>query len=182
MKTKPALFLLALPLGATLSAQNAGPAAAPTTQTAPGNQVTPGSILAAQIQAIIDTKDLSEESKGRQIAAAIRLAMTTALKNVTDPQEASRVVLELTQAATVAAPKFGDLIFSTVTVTARDIPVLAAQPGLAENVRAVVADTVRETAAAAPAAGADANQGDSPKDAPPEFHGSKDDVIVSPSR
>lgn len=184
IKTKPALLLLALPLGATLSAQNAGPTAAPTTQSAPGRQVTPGSILAAQIQAIVDTKDLSDESKQRQIAAAIRLAIVTGLTNVDDPTAAAHLVIELTRAATQAAPAYAELIFSTVSTSARDIPLLAGMAGLTEAVRDVVAETVRTAAIAAgasapEAAGAETEGATTPS--APEYTGHVDDVIVSPS-
>jgi hypothetical protein len=183
MKAKPALFLLALPLSTALAAENNHSDSHREPQVAHSNKVTPGSILAAQIQAIVETRDLSDESKSRQIAAAIRLAITTTLKNVTDPREATRAVLELTQAATEAAPKFADLIFRTVTTTARDIPVLAAQPGLAETIRAAVSDAVRD---AGDAAGGDRGRGDRNNDHhgdndDHDFHGHGDDHIVSPS-
>lgn len=189
MKTKPALLLLALPLGAGMAAEKNGPGSAPTAQVTRSDRdkVTPGSILAAQIQEIVETKDLSDESKSRQIAAAIRLAITTTLRNVTDPREATRAVIELTQAATAAAPKFADLIFRTVTTTAREIPVLANQPGLAETLRNVVTDAVRE--AADSAAGSDRgdrgdrgnHHNDDHGDNDHDFHGHGDDHIVSPS-
>ena len=155
MKSKPTLFLLALPLGAALAADKINPPSAPASQVARSERVTPGSILAAQIQEIVETRDLSDEAKSRQIAAAIRLALNTALKNITDPQQAVRVVLELSQAAAKAAPRFADLIFRTVTTTAREIPVLAGQTGLAETIRNVVADAARAGSDDSEAAGTD---------------------------
>ena len=182
MKSKPTLFLLALPLGAALAADKINPPSAPASQVARSERVTPGSILAAQIQEIVETRDLSDEAKSRQITAAIRLALNTALKNITDPQQAVRVVLELSQAAAKAAPKYADLIFRTVTTTAREIPVLAGQTGLAETIRNVVADAARAGSDDSEAAGSDRDRRDRDhRGDEHDHHGDHDDVIVSPS-
>jgi hypothetical protein len=181
MKTKPALLFLALPLGAAI-AQNRPPAPVPaSSQVAPADQPTPGSILAAQITAIDETKGLSAPEKQRRIAAAIRLALASALTKVTDPQQAARVVLELAQAAAAAVPRQGDLVFRTISAVAAGIPVLAGQTGLVENVREAIIATVSGTpGAVSPSPQGQGQEHGRPPD--PDFHGRDDDHIVSPSR
>ena len=95
MKTKPALLLLSLPLSTVLAENPARPGPAPAAQVTPATRLTPGAILAAQIREISGTKDLSHASKIRQIASAARLALTTTLTNVKDPEQAVRLALDL---------------------------------------------------------------------------------------
>src|SRR5262245_36389212 len=94
MKTKPALILLALPLATGIAAESKP--AAPAAHVETSAKLTPGSILAAQIREIAATKDLTPAAKRRQIASAVRLAVTTAVTNVKDPQQAYQMLVEIT--------------------------------------------------------------------------------------
>jgi len=182
MKTKPALLLLSLPLSTVLAENPARPGPAPAAQVTPATRLTPGAILAAQIREISGTKDLSHASKIRQIASAARLALTTTLTNVKDPEQAVRLALDLAADAGLAEPDFADLIIDTITTAAKSIPIFSGRADLGELVRKNVAAAVKAALAAAPggeAAGAEAAPPSRP--AAPEFGGSTDAVVVSPS-
>ena len=193
MKTKPVLFLLSLPVAASLSAQNAPVSQPPAPSTQQSEQLTPGSILAAQIRAIVSDRDLSERAKARQIASAIRLAINTVTTNLQDVELAQSLILDLATQAAQAAPTFAALVATTVETTVANIPLLANTPTLTAKVQAAVDTGVKAAAAAAGVVSFDTSTGDnqntannttnntSNAPAKPIFNGSLDATPVSPA-
>jgi hypothetical protein len=191
MIKKPALLLLSLPLAAGLAAQQPSPPADQSSQVQQDNQLTPGKILAAQISEIANTKDLPVRSKNRQIASAVRLAITTVTTNLKNTDDALNAVLDLVTNAAKAAPDFADVIREAALDAARHLPQLSDLAGLGGNVQDAIFAGVKAAAtdsgranfesggggggggAGGPSAGTQsANSG---------FGGRADDVIVSPS-
>ncbi len=191
MIKKPALLLLSLPLAAGLTARQPSSPADQSSQVQQDNQLTPGKILAAQVSEIANTKDLSDRSKNRQIASAVRLAITTVTTNLKSTDDALNAVLDLATNAAKAAPEFADVIREAALDAAQHLPQLSDLAGLGGNVQDAVFAGVKAAAsdsgrasfesgggggtggAGGPSAGTQsANSG---------FGGQADDVIVSPS-
>ncbi len=179
MKTNPALLLLAFPLAASLAADNPSAGPAPAASVAASSKLTPGSILAAQIREIAATKDLTPAAKRRQIASAVKLAVTTAVTNVKDPQQAFDLILEITTESAKAVPEYANVITdSAVGVTLR-LPALSGRTDLAGKLRDAVSTALDQTGEGAATPGTKAAEKTSTPSQ--EFTGKTDDVIVSPS-
>ena len=185
MKPNPALLLLTLPVAANLSVAASAPAA----QVQPADNLTPGGILAAQIREIAGTKDLSQRSKSRQIASAVRLAILTVTTNLKDADQALKAVQDLAAQAAGAAPDFAEVITEAGNDAARHVPLLANVPDVGQKVQDAVLAGLKAAGVAAGEARFDTDS-DGPRNSrgndrdrgdDHEFGGRSDDVIVSPS-
>ncbi len=179
MKTRPALFLLSLPIAAGLAAKDDSSVGTPAPNVEKSDQLTPGGILAAQVGEIARTKDLSDHSKSRQIASAVRLAVTTSTTNLKSPEQALNLVLDLATRAAKAAPDFADVITEAALDAVQRVPLLADLAGVKDRVQDAVFAGVKAAAEETGEARFESNPAKPP--AAPEFGGKTDDVIVSPS-
>jgi len=181
---KPALFLLSLPVAAGLTAAESNPPSDPVSAVQPAVALTPGSILAAQIRDIVATKDLSRRSQNRQIATAIRLAITTATAKIKNFDEALKLVEEITAQAAQAAPEFAEVITAAVSEAVQQVPVLAAaQADLKVEIQNAVFAGVKAAATGSGIVHFEENPEEPSRPVPPapEYGGKTDTVIVSPS-
>ena len=134
MKPNLAILLLLLPLTAGLEAKDARPAPSEPDPKEQNEAPTPAATLAAQVQEIASSTTLSRKSQAKLITSAVRLAITTVIEGIKDPAERLQLALELTTAATKAAPQFAATITSAVT----GIPAIARIEGALDEIKEAV--------------------------------------------
>jgi hypothetical protein len=160
MKFRKTLLVLLLPLAASIRA-------------APPPDLTPESVLADQVRAIVDSR-APQKSKEKAIASAVRFAVLAAIADAKDQAGILKIALRYAATAAEAVPAFADTIAQAVSA----IPAVAAIEGASAQIQATVAAVVKDAGipGTAPAS-------TSPAKLPPnaEYGGDVGDVIVSPS-
>ncbi len=134
MKPNLTLLLLLLPLTAGLRANDTGHAANQHVATEHNEAPTLADTLATQVQDIATSSTMSRKSQARLITNAVRLAITTAIEGIKDPEARLKLALELTTAATSAAPQFA----ATITGAVSGIPAIARIEGALDQIKEAV--------------------------------------------
>lgn len=175
MKTRLALCLIPLLITAGLRSEDAANAPSRAIAAEQAEHPTPETVLAAQVSEIAASSGVSQKTKARRIANAVRLAVIAATAEVKDPGQALKIAVGLATVATEAAPHFADPIRNAIL----SIPSIASIDGALPQVQAAIA-------AAAEAATGErtvVHFASTPSRPPqnPEFVGGGGDVVVSPS-
>ncbi len=134
MKTNLSILLLALPLATGLTAKDDSHTNRPHNTEEQGQAQSPAAILTAQVSEIASSPTMSAKSKTKLITNAVRLAITTATAEIKDQEKRLALALELTTAATKAAPQFA----TTISRAVSSLPAIASIKGAADEIDAAV--------------------------------------------
>ena len=134
MKPTTAILLLLLPLTSGLQAKDEGHALNRHGSSEQSEAPTAADTLATQVKEIAASDTMSRKSQAKLITNAVRLAITTATEGIQDPTARLQLAMELTTAATAAAPQFAATITSAVT----SIPSIAKIEGALDSIKDAV--------------------------------------------
>jgi len=132
MKTRIALCVFLITASVSLRAEDAAPRGLPAGEQS--ESLTPENVLARQVSEIAATSGMSQRTKAKRIAAAVRLAVVTTTTDIKDPTQALQSALELAKAATQAAPQFAKSIRDAII----SIPSIASIEGALALLQAAI--------------------------------------------